>query len=182
MPARQWCDRLAEFRPDEILAVLWHHQVASVVIGGLAAFLQGSPMPTGDVDITPQRAPENFARLAAALTELDARVRAEGRDPMPFAHDADSLAAAEVWNLTTKHGDLDISLTPAGTRGYEDLRRDAVRVEIRGVPVLLASLADIVRSKDAAGRDKDRRALPVLRELLARQTRSKVARSPDARS
>jgi hypothetical protein len=90
---------------------------------------------------------------------------------MSFAHDADSLAAAQTWNLTTKYGDLDITLMPSGTRGYDDLRRDAIEIELHGTPVLLASLADIVRSKGAAGRDKDRRALPVLRELLARQSR-----------
>lgn len=53
------------------------------------------------------------------------------------------------------------------------MRRDAVEIDLRGTRVLLASLADIVRSKDAAGRDKDRRALPVLRELLARQTKAR---------
>jgi hypothetical protein len=164
---------LAEFRADAILEVLTRHGVECVVIGGFAAFLQGSPFPTNDVDITPARERANFALLSAALTELEAKVRAEGLDPMPFAHDADSLAAVQIWNLTTKYGDLDISLTPPGTRGYSDLRRDAIEVELRGTKVLLASLADIVRSKGAANRDKDRRALPVLRELLARQTRSR---------
>jgi hypothetical protein len=163
----------ADFEPEEILAVLTRHGVDCVVIGGLAAFLQGSPLPTVDVDITPNAVLENFARLLAALKELDAKVRAEGLDPLPFSHDAESLAAANIWNLTTRFGDLDITLTPAGTRGYDDLRRDAVEVEIRGTRVLLASLADIVRSKSAAGRDKDRRALPVLRELLARETKAR---------
>jgi hypothetical protein len=162
-----------DFRPDQIMRVLHHHRVECVVIGGFAAFLQGSPIPTTDVDVTPSTDRDNLARLPAALTELDARVRAEGVDPMPFAHDADSLAAVATWNLTTRYGDLDIAFTPAGTRGYEDLIRDAVEVELRGTPVLLASLADIVRSKGATGRDKDHRALPVLRELLARQTRAR---------
>ena len=69
-----------------------------------------------------------------------------------------------------------------GLRGAGALRQlalgqpgpSAVEVTVRGVPVLLASLADIVRSKDAAGRDKDRRALPVPRELLARETRRRA--------
>ena len=54
-------------------------------------------------------------------------------------------------------------------RGYDDLRRDAGEVTFRGLRILVASLADVVRSKEAAGRDKDRRALPVLREILARR-------------
>ncbi|GAC1327928.1 MAG: hypothetical protein NVSMB13_14640 [Mycobacteriales bacterium] len=175
---------MAEFRPDKMLASLQRHGVECVVIGGFAAFLQGSPIPTVDVDITPAREPANFARLSAALTELDAKVRADGQDPLLFAHDAASLAAVGAWHLTTRFGDLDISLVPSGTRGYEDLRRDAIEIKIRGTTVLLASLADIVRSKDAAGRDKDRRALPVLRELLAKQTRARAEGTarPDARS
>ena len=85
---------------------------------------------------------------------------------MPFAHDGESLTSAAMWNLTTDHGDLDITFTPAGTSGYPDLQRDAVRIEIAGTPVTVAALADVVRSKQAAGRPKDLLALPVLRRLL----------------
>lgn len=164
------------FNGEAILEVLRRHEVEFVLIGGFAAVAQGSPIPTNDIDITPSHEPANFARLSTALTELEARVRVEGSDPVPFSHDADSLAANDMWNLTTTFGDLDIALTPAGTRGYDDLRRDAIELELRGTRVLIASLADIVRSKGAAGRDKDRRSLPVLRELLARETRAKLQR------
>jgi hypothetical protein len=164
---------VAEFDGPAILAVLARHQVDYVLIGGFAAAAQGSPIPTSDVDIVPASDRDNYARLSAALTELDAHVRAQGIEPSPFAHDADSLAAVLVWNLTTKYGDLDITAMPSGTQGYDDLRREAIEVEIRGVRIKLASLADIGRSKEAAGRDKDRRALPVLRELVARQLRER---------
>lgn len=163
---------MPELRPEEILRVLEQHQVAYVVIGALGAVLQGSPIPTQDVDITPQATAENLARLSKALTQLQARVRTHAVEGgLPFSHSAESLAAAAMRNLTTPYGDLDISFTPAGTQGYDDLQRDAVEVTVHGVRVPLASLADIIRSKEAAGRDKDRRALPVLREILARQPR-----------
>jgi hypothetical protein len=55
---------------------------------------------------------------------------------------------------------------PSGTHGYDDLRRDAIELEILGVQVPLASLADIIRSKEAADRPKDRLTLPVLRRIL----------------
>jgi hypothetical protein len=48
-----------------------------------------------------------------------------------------------------------------------------VRMEVRGIDVPVASLADVVRSKEAAGRARDRAALPALRELLARQRRER---------
>ena len=42
-------------------------------------------------------------------------------------------------------------------------------MELRGEVVAVASLADIVRSKEVAGRPKDLAALPTLRALLRRQ-------------
>ena len=164
---------MVDFFPEKIAAVLTRHRVACVYIGGFAAFIHGSPLPTDDIDIVPETSAENYSRLSAALTELEARVRAEGIDPLTFSHDADSLAAVRIWNLTTKYGNLDITVQPSGTQGYADLQREATAAELDGVRIQLASLNDIVRSKEAAGRDKDRRALPVLRELLARQLRER---------
>lgn len=139
-----------------------------MVIGGWAAALHGSPFITYDVDVTPDPGLANLARLSDALRALDARVRAEGVEgSLPFSHDADSLAAAGVWNLLTPFGELDISFVPTGTRGFADLDQDAQDKAIADVRVRVASLADIVRSKQAANRLKDQRVLPTLREILA---------------
>jgi hypothetical protein len=75
----------------------------------------------------------------------------------------------KIWTLTTKHGDLDLVMTPAGTGGYADLIRDSEELRIAVDPELrvnVASLADVIRSKEAAGRDKDRATLPLLRRTL----------------
>ena len=155
------------FAPDRLLATLDRHGVEFVLIGGVAATIHGSTMATFDVDVTPRRTRDNLDRLSVALVELGAHIRTD--DPataLPFAHDGSSLADAEVWNLTTDAGDLDLSFVPAGTRGFDDLARDAVRVDIDGHTLLVASLADVIRSKEAAGREKDRLALPLLRRLL----------------
>ena len=152
-----------------LLGVLERHRVSYVLIGGMAAVAHGSPFPTEDVDITPEPGRSNLARLSAALSDLDARVRVESeRDGLPFAPDAESLAAAMTWNLTTRFGDLDISFVPQGTAGYGDLRRDAHDTELLGVVVSVASLADVIRSKQAANRPKDQRVLPALRQLLSK--------------
>jgi len=55
---------------------------------------------------------------------------------------------------------------PAGTGGYKDLDRDSQTIELGRVKVRVASLADVIRSKEAAGREKDRATLPALRRLL----------------
>jgi hypothetical protein len=166
---------VASFDGLAIVRTLARHEVDYILIGGFAAAAHGSPLQTNDVDIVPAGNAENLARLSKALKALNAKVRA-GAEAFPFDHDADSLAAAQIWNLTTKYGDLDITLTPSGTQGYDDLKRDAIEVTIRGSTVKLAALVDIVRSKEAAGRDKDRRALPILRELVDRQLRERSGR------
>jgi hypothetical protein len=106
--------------------------------------------------------------LAAALRSLDPRLRApDAPDGLAFPCDAAFLGQMQILNLTTRAGDVDISFRPSGTEGYEDLARGAVHYDLGGgliVPV--AALADIIRSKEAANRTKDREALPGLRSLL----------------
>ncbi len=64
----------APFDPELLFTTLARHKVAYVLIGALAARLQGFPRMTADADITPARDRENLDRLAAALSELNARV------------------------------------------------------------------------------------------------------------
>lgn len=157
--------------PAPILRSLHEHGVRFVVIGGFASLFHGSAHVTFDLDITPERSEENLTRLSDALHEIGARIRAEGLDEdLPFHHDARSLNAVEMWNLRTPHGDLDINFCPAGTTGYGDLHRDALDATVLGIRVEMASLADVVRSKEAAGRPKDQLSLPALRRLLDEQS------------
>jgi hypothetical protein len=156
-----------EFRPEDILRVLAKHRVAYVVIGGLAATIHGSELVTFDLDVTPEAGRENLARLSAALREMGARIWTQPEPQgLPFDHDAESLAGVEILNLITDYGRFDVTMHPAGSSGYGDLRRDAAWFDLGGVRVLVASLADVVRSKEAAGRPKDMRYLPSLRRLL----------------
>lgn len=170
---------MAEFDPPEILAVLDRHDIRYVLIGGLAAILYGAPHLTTDVDIVPEEEVGNLERLSAALTELHARIRVAGEDEgVPFVHDGASLRRVRIWNLVTDRGNLDISFVPSGTTGYDDLRRDIRVLQVRGIDVRVASLADVIRSKEAADRERDRAILPVLRTLLERERES--GRSKDS--
>ncbi|NNN19538.1 MAG: hypothetical protein HKL84_06750, partial [Acidimicrobiaceae bacterium] len=67
-------------------------------------------------------------------------------------------------NLTCEFGDFDISYAPSGTTGYDDLSRAAHTILIGDVSARVADLADIIRSKRAAGRPKDIAVLPALYE------------------
>ncbi len=148
-----------------IVAALNRHQVRYVIIGAFAAIAQQAPIPaTRDIDLTPEASQENLARLSSALKELDARIRTEAvPDGLPFSHDATSLAAAEVWNLTCPDGEFDISFHPSGFEGgYAQLAVNAHRLRVGDVEVIVADLADVIRSKESAGRPKDLRVLPLL--------------------
>jgi hypothetical protein len=68
-------------------------------------------------------------------------------------------------NLETDAGDLDVSFTPAGTNGYDDLVTHVATFDLDGVVAPTAALLDIIRSKTAANRPKDHASLPVLEEL-----------------
>lgn len=154
------------FAPEEMLRILSAHDVRFVLIGGYAAVLHGSAAFTSDADICPEHSPENLRRLAGALQEMDARIRASGTpDGFDFCCDEHFLAQMAMVNLITRYGAFDISFKPAGTNGYSDLVNDAVEYEILGTRVLVASLGDIIRSKEAADRPKDRQMLPHLRAL-----------------
>jgi hypothetical protein len=160
----------APLDPERIIKILAKHNVRFVLIGALAARLQGFPRFTADADITPARDAVNLKRLARALRELDARVFTESiPEGLPFDCSPEMLARADLWNLITGAGRLDIAFTPSGTTGYDDLVRDAVRFEVYGEELLVASLADIIRSKEAADRPQDRQDVLVLREMLRRQ-------------
>ena len=139
------------------MTVLAQHHVRYVLVGAVAARLQGFPRLTADADITPARDHENLKRLATALRALDARVYTESvPEGLAFDCSAKSLGRSEFWNLVTAAGRLDVIFEPAGTRGFDDLSREAIAFDVFGVRVNAASLADIVRSKVASDRPQDR--------------------------
>lgn len=157
--------------PERLIAVLAAHHVRYVLIGALGARLQGFPRLTADADITPARDARNLEHLASALRELGARVFTESvPEGLPFDFTARALARADLWNLVTTAGRLDIAFVPSGTSGYDDLSRGAVQFDVNGAVLLVARLEDIIRSKVAADRPQDRQDVAVMREMLERRT------------
>lgn len=142
------------FDPVLVLQTLDRHGVRSVVIGGIAARLLGSPTVTRDTDICYERTPENLERLAAALEDLGARLRGVDEE-VPFLLDAKTLAAGDHFTFRTVAGDFDVLGTPAGVEGFDELVQRAKPFDIDGITVLVASIDDLIRMKRAAGRAKD---------------------------
>jgi len=161
-----------QFDPERILKTLAGHGVDFVVVGGIGAVLHGSPTSTKDVDVVPDLGATNLDALAEALNEMNARIVSHeapqgcievdwrGRDLKRWIVDFRFLI------LRTDYGRLDLLHRPAGTSGYDDLARSAISLKMDDVDVKVAALEDIIRSKEAAGRQRDLEHLPTLRLLL----------------
>ena len=157
---------IAPLNPELLLQTLSSHKVKFVLIGALAARLYGFPRLTADADITPSDDKPNMERLARALSELEARVYTESvPEGLVFDCSAQTLARAPTWNLVTAAGRVDIAFRPSGIAGYGELARNAERFQAYGVTFLTASLEDIIKSKEAAGRPKDRDDVLMLRAI-----------------
>ena len=147
------------FDPIGILATLDRHRVSFVLVGGLARVIQGAEEITGGVDIVPSMRPENLLRLEQALADLGATMT-DGTQPELGAHTPSPL------ELTTDRGELKLVPEPAGTRGYDDLRRAATREPLgSGVRPSVASVGDLGRMLATLGRESDLGRLQSLRRL-----------------
>lgn len=148
------------FDPYELLQALERHRVTYVVIGGFARIVQGTEEMTYGLDITPSLRAQNLDRLHQALQEVDA-TRAGSRW---LELDPETLAGEPVHGFTTQHGELKLVPEPAGTRGYDDLRRAAGREPLgRGIRPSVASIGDLARMVSALELDEER--LPQLMQL-----------------
>ena len=159
------------FDPLGLLRALHQHQVAFVVIGGVASLAHGSPSLTRDLDICYEQSRNNLEALARMLQEVHAKPR--GLNPeLPFRLDAATLRLGDHFIFSTDLGDLDCLGTPAGTNGYRDLLRNAVDVPFQDMVIKIVGLEDLMRMKRAAGRPKDLAELEILgalRDELERQ-------------
>jgi hypothetical protein len=155
------------FDPVRICEILLEEEVEFVVLGGFAAIVRGSSLPTKDIDVIPSRDRSNLDRLGRALTRMNAMIRISG-DPVPTKIDGGFLAnMPRMLNLVTDFGEMDLTFSPAGSAGdFEGWKKGAtLEVIDDGLTVLVASLDDIIDSKRAANRPKDQMALPYLESL-----------------
>jgi hypothetical protein len=128
----------------------------AVLIGNAAAALQGAPVTTVDFDFMFRKTPRNLTKLKALARGLRATIL------RPY------YPVSDLYRLVRDDDglQLDFMATIHGLRSYEGVRDRATIIEVGGVPVRVASLADIIRSKRAAGRPRDLAVLDVLETAL----------------
>jgi predicted nucleotidyltransferase len=148
----------------DILQVLGRHGVDFILVGGVAAVLEGAPVATFDLDIVPDPTPENRGRLLEALRELNARyLDPAGRH---FVPDEAKLASMRLHQLLTDAGPLDVLTTIGTGMTYTDLTGRTRDVEVAGHRFRCLKLDAVIESKEQANREKDRAVLPILRRTL----------------
>jgi hypothetical protein len=157
-----------------LVEVLDRHRVDYLLVGGVAALAYGANRPTEDADCVVRRERSNLDRLAAALRELDARLRVAGLSDeearrLPVQIDAAALESAGMTTWMTDAGPFDVLAGLEGADGrlvpYEELVERATVVEGHGVAIRIAGLDDVIAAKERASRPKDAEALPELRAL-----------------
>jgi len=151
-----------------LLKALHDARARFVVVDGMAMVSHGSAFVTADLDVCYDRSPANLEALAQALAPLHPRLR--GAPPeLPFVLDARSLKAGLNFTLTTDAGDLDLLGELSGVGGYEAVAPNSQAFTLYGLEVRIMGLSDLIRAKEAAGREKDRLHLRELREILKRR-------------
>jgi hypothetical protein len=136
---------------EEVRDALRRHGVRYLFIGKTGAILLGFPDTTQDADIFVDKDPNNGEALVAALRGIGFGLTDE---------QAGEIVRGKYF-VQLKNGpfDLDLVFAPDGIERFDDAFRRHVDVE--GFPV--CHIDDIIASKEASGRAKDRESLPRLK-------------------
>jgi len=161
MDARPYLVRVAE--------LLHRHKLEAILIGNAAAALQGAPVTTIDVDFLFRRTPANIRKLKAMARDLEAVVM------RPY------YPVSPLWRLTRDVDGLQIDFMDEihGLRSFEGLRKRASITRLGDTELLVAALADIIKSKKAAGRPQDLAVLPLLEKVLEETAHDQGRKAPE---
>lgn len=154
--------------PQRLLRTLVDHEVEFCVIGAVAAWLQGNPSVTLDLDVMPRRDLDNAERLASALNALNAHSRGE---ETPVELEGADFLGWRTQSFDTDAGPLDVVPTAAAIGGFEEVA--TVELTLGEFSVRVLTIDEVIASKEKLGRPKDTAALPALyatREALRRRS------------
>lgn len=138
---------------EEIRDVFERHGVRYLFIGKSGAILLGFPDTTQDADLFVEKSPANGRAIVSALRELGF--------PLSPEQGAEIERGKDFVQLKCGPFDLDLVFAPDGIERFQDAW--ARRIEVEGFPV--CHIDDIIASKEASNRVKDRESLPRLRSF-----------------
>jgi hypothetical protein len=140
----------------EFIRILNSHKVRYLVIGGYAVAFHGHPRATDDIDVLIERTEANVRRVEAALIDFIGDKPEPGRLRRPGG----------MIRMGGSITHIDVTTKIDGLRDFGRLWRRRVRGEILGERSQYISLADLLRTKRAANRTKDRADIEALTRVL----------------
>jgi hypothetical protein len=147
-----------------ILEGLLEADIKFILVGGLAAVVQGAPVTTMDIDIVHSRSPENISRLITFLKSIDATYRRP--DDKVIVPNEGDISGMGHFLFTTRFGPLDVLAFIEQGKDYEDLLEHTVEIEFRGHIIRVLNLKTLVELKKTSREAKDKQRLIVLEETL----------------
>lgn len=155
--ARRGPAQRRDAHPDRILAVLIAHEVEFIVIGGVAAIAHGVSRITRDLDLIVEPGKPNRRRTIKALVELGAEeYRAASGSWVRIKPKADpDWLLQEPRLCDSRFGGIDICNAMDEAPDWKQARATALEVEAFGLSFLVLGRDALIKSKLAAGREKD---------------------------
>jgi len=141
---------------ESVAAALRSARLEAIVVGNAASELHGAPVVTEDVDLLLRDTPLNRKKLQRFITEV------HGAGPFEISE----LMAGKRILLPESYVDILFDRI-AGRLSYNAVRSRSRQMSVGREALRVASLEDVIRSKKAAGREKDMAVLPILRSTLA---------------
>ncbi|MGE0383956.1 MAG: nucleotidyltransferase [Gammaproteobacteria bacterium] len=151
---------------NRLLQRLCDAEIDFVIVGGYAAMLHGSSMLTRDLDVCALLTGENVARLRAVFRDLRPTHRHHPGRLSFLDHPDPGVPLRNVY-LQTDLGPVDVMTSITGVGGFEEVRRSAIRIEIFGRFVHVIDLRNLIRAKEALGREKDLISAKELRAIAS---------------
>jgi hypothetical protein len=156
---------------NRVAKALAEHRLEAVMVGNAAAALHGAPVTTLDIDFMFRKTPANLNKLKAVAHGLRAVVF------KPYYPVSDLFRV-----VNDEQGiQLDFMSRLHGIRSFEGLKSRSTPVKFGEHELRVASLRDIIKSKRAAGRDRDLAVLETLEKTLDEQEKSSDQKSPGSR-
>ena len=159
---------------EEILAALAASGIRFVIVGGVAATVQGSARFTNDIDLCYDTARDNVDRLVTLLGEWRAYPR--GVEPgLPFMLDARTFRTTPFMTLTTTMGAIDLLADVPGVGNYAEALAASETGRVGAVEFRSLTLEALIASKRAVRRKKDLEHLVELEAIQVLRKRTRIA-------